>query len=154
MIFGSFSNTFQTLMIPFNWQQYRLSVGTTAFDVKTNGDQMPSGTFSLLCCLHKRTLPFTTLFLLFNPLRLRPFFFFFLVLFSAKDEKKKLIQDNSVTWALGNLEVNTFPLAFYTSWILMGKNTEVGRQGREHHQTKLCNIWENIHMKKIQKFLL
>lgn len=149
-------------MIPFNWQQYRLSVGITAFDVKTNRDQMPSGTFShslqsvLTASPHKRNLPsFTTFFPLFNPTRLSLFFFlFFLVLFSAKDEKKKLIQNNSVTWALRNLEVNTFQLAFIYFLNSYGKeNKRWGCKERiitkQNHRT----FWKKWWMMKNQKLL-
>lgn len=148
MIFGSFSNTFQTLMIPFNWQQYRLSIGTTAFDVKTNRDQMP--------CRHFQSFPTRALlaaptllrikgvfllslhsFLYLTPQIKSIFFFFFRFCFQLRREKKKLIQNNSVTWALRHLEVNTCQLAFikllefFWEW-----EKEVRRPGKNHHQTK------------------
>ena len=52
-----------------------------------------------------------------------------MVLFSGKDEKKKLPQNNSVTWALRNLEVNTFQLAFILPESLREREQEGRKQG-------------------------
>lgn len=141
-------------MIPFKWQQYRLSVGTPASDVKTNGDEIPSGTFSparflvSAACIKGIFLSLHSSFYL--TLKDKPFGG---GVFLAKDERKKLIQDNSVTWALRNPEINSFQWAFLLPEFLWESIGGWAGKGRFTTKQDYLTFGEKLWTKKNKKLL-